>query len=258
MHSKIEIVDILIADKLGRSSIYKELERRTHETWTCTNYRLDFMKKKKFIFIILVIVVVIVIGIFLRYQHTSPKRLPDLSEQKYEQVHSSIDYDQDDIDDQTDILQGALDYINTKPKYKSKYYNSGYSNDNYGVCTDVVAFAMQAAGYDLMQLVNEDIQNHPEDYDIQEPDSNIDFRRVKNLQVFFANNAESLTTDVSKTEQWQGGDIIIFQKHIGIVSDRRNKNGVSYVIHHNDPWQKSYEQDILEKRDDIVGHYRWK
>ncbi len=117
---------------------------------------------------------------------------------------------------------------------------------------------MQAAGYDLMQLVNEDIQNHPEDYDIQEPDSNIDFRRVKNLQVFFANNAESLTTDASKTEEWQGGDIVIFQKHIGIVSDRRNKNGVSYVIHHNDPWQKSYEQDILEKRDDIVGHYRWK
>ena len=86
--------------------------------------------------------------------------------------------------------------------------------------------------------------------------ANIDFRRVKNLQVFFANNGESLTTDVSKTEQWQGGDIIIFQKHIGIVSDRRNKNGVSYVIHHNDSWQKSYEQDILEKRDDIVGHYR--
>ena len=51
MHSKIGIVDILIADKLGRSTIYKELERRTHETWTCTNYRLDYMKKKKFIFI---------------------------------------------------------------------------------------------------------------------------------------------------------------------------------------------------------------
>lgn len=173
-------------------------------------------------------------------------------------MHSSIDYDRDGVDDQADILQGALDYINTRPKYKSKYYNSGYPNDNYGVCTDIVAFAMQATGYELMQLVNEDIQNHPTDYDIQEPDQNIDFRRVKNLQVFFANNAESLTTDVSKTEQWQGGDIVIFQKHIGIVSDRRNKNGFPYVIHHNDPWQKSYEQDILEKRDDIVGHYRWK
>ena len=223
-----------------------------------TIHRLDFMKKKRHIFIILVIIGAILAGIFLRYQHTSSKRLPDLSEQKYEQVHSSIDYDRDGVDDQADILQGALGYINTRPKYKSKYYNSGYPNDNYGVCTDVVAFAMQATGYDLMQLVNEDIQNHPTDYDIQEPDQNIDFRRVKNLQMFFANNAESLTTDVSKTEEWQGGDIIIFQKHIGIVSDQRNKNGVPYVIHHNDPWQKSYEQDILEKRDDIVGHYRWK
>ena len=25
------------------------------------------------------------------------------------------------------------------------------------------------------------------------------------------------------TEQWQGGDIVIFERHIGIVSDRRNK-----------------------------------
>ena len=215
------------------------------------------MKRKKRGYIIFIILVILA-GISLRYQHTSPKRLPDLSEQKYEQVHSSVDYDQDGVDDQTDILQGAFDYINTKPKYKSKYYNSGYPNDNYGVCTDVVASAMQAAGYDLMQLVNEDIQKHPADYDIQKPDPNIDFRRVKNLQVFFANNTESLTTDVSKTEEWQGGDIVIFQKHIGIVSDRRNKNGVPYVIHHNDPWQKSYEQDILGKRDDIVGHYRWK
>ena len=58
------------------------------------------------------------------------------------------------------------------------------------------------------------------------------------------------------TEQWQGGDIVIFERHIGIVSDRRNKNGVPYVIHHNDPWQTAYEQDILEERTDIVGHYR--
>lgn len=53
-------------------------------------------------------------------------------------------------------------------------------------------------------------------------------------------------------EQWQGGDIVIFEKHIGIVSDRRNWDGVPYVIHHNDPWQTAYEQDILEKRTDIV------
>ena len=33
-------------------------------------------------------------------------------------------------------------------------------------------------------------------------------------------------------------------------------DGVPYIIHHNDPWQAAYEQDILEKRTDIVGHYR--
>lgn len=77
------------------------------------------------------------------------------------------------------------------------------------------------------------------------------------MQIFFQNCADKLTTDVFDVDQWQGGDIVIFENHIGIVSDRRNADGVPYMIHHNDPWQKSYEQDILEKRDDIVGHYRW-
>jgi len=74
--------------------------------------------------------------------------------------------------------------------------------------------------------------------------------------VWFANNAESLTTDPADIAEWQGGDIVIFEGHIGVVSDRRNERGVTYVIHHNDPFQRRYEQDILEKRNDIVGHYR--
>lgn len=143
------------------------------------------------------------------------------------------------------------------PKYKSKYYSSGYPDDGYGVCTDVVAFAMKAAGYNLMDMVSYDIEVRTDDYNIQKTDKNIDFRRVKNLYVFFKNNAENLTTDISDIDEWQGGDIVVFANHIGIVSDRRNKNGVPYVIHHNDHWQKSYEQDILEKREDIIGHFRW-
>ena len=104
--------------------------------------------------------------------------------------------------------------------------------------------------------MQEDIAKNPEGYSIEEPDINIDFRRVKNLKVYFAHTAVSLTLDLSETDQWQGGDIVIFKNHIGIVSDHRNQNGVPYVIHHNDPWQTAYEQDILESREDIVGHYR--
>ena len=150
----------------------------------------------------------------------------------------------------------ADNYIKTNPKYKSKYYNTGYPNDEYGVCTDVVAFALKDAGYDLMVLVNEDIKNNKELYDIDTADKNIDFRRVKNLKVYLDNNAISLTTDINEIEEWQGGDIVVFKNHIGIVSDKRNRKGISFVIHHANPYQIYYEEDILEHRDDIIGHYR--
>lgn len=205
------------------------------------------------IFIACILAVVLNTGII---GGTSDKRLPDLYDGTVEKYVSSVDKDNDGIDDQTDILKGALDYIKTKPQYKSKYYNGGYPDDGYGVCTDVVADALKEAGYDLVNEVNEDIKENSQNYDIEEPDENIDFRRVKNLKVYFAQNAISLTTDVKDFEEWQGGDIVIFKSHIGIVSDRRNKNGVPYVIHHNGRSQKSYEEDILEKRSDIVGHYR--
>ena len=191
-----------------------------------------------------------------RYQHTSAVRPKDRFSGQIPQLHSTADADGDGVDDQTDILNGALAYVSTHPKYKSRYYETGYPDDGYGVCTDVVAYALKNAGYDLQALVDTDIREHPEEYGITAPDKNIDFRRVRNLKVFFSRNTVKLTTNVSETEQWQGGDIVIFERHIGIVSDWRNKNGVPYVIHHNDPWQTAYEQDVLEKRTDIVGHYR--
>ena len=50
-----------------------------------------------------------------------------------ETYKSSVDKDGDGIDDQTDFLQSVRSYIATKPKYKSKYYETGYPNDKYGV-----------------------------------------------------------------------------------------------------------------------------
>ena len=208
---------------------------------------------------ITMVISLLLCGVFfalMRYQHTSATRPENHYAGSIPRFHSSVDMDGDGVDDQTDILYGALEYVNTHPKYKSRYYQTGYPDDGYGVCTDVVAYAMKNAGYDLQKLVQQDILERPEDYTVTKPDANIDFRRVRNLKVFFAHTAIALTTDVSAIEEWQGGDIVIFEKHIGIVSDRRNKNGVPYVIHHNDPWQTAYEQDILEKRSDIVGHFR--
>lgn len=168
---------------------------------------------------------------------------------------SEKDKDMDGVDDQTDILASAKEYLATNPKYKSKYYAGGYSDDEYGVCTDVVALALLSAGYDLRELVDADIREHQDQYNIEIIDKNIDFRRVGNLQIFFENNAEVLTTDIHEIAEWQGGDIVVFQGHIGIVSDARNNHGVPFVFHHESPWQLSYEENILERRE-IVGHYR--
>lgn len=192
-----------------------------------------------------------------RVSLTGTRRPRDRYAGKIEQIRSDQDADGDGTDDQRDILEGALAYAKTRPRYKSRYYASGYPDDGYGVCTDLVAAAFLAAGYDLQQLVDQDIREHPQEYDIETPDPAIDYRRVKNLQVWFRNNTESLTTDISEIRKWQGGDVVIFTNHIGIVSDRRNKEGIPYVIHHNSPLQRNYEQDILKKREgEIVGHYR--
>ena len=205
--------------------------------------------------ILLLLIFIIVIYILYRYNYIPHKKYTN-DYFNIEQYKSKVDKDNDGIDDQTDILNNTREYIKTKPKYKSKYYGTGYPNDEYGVCTDVVGFALKNSGYDLMELVNEDIKNNKEKYDIDVIDKNIDFRRVKNLIIFFENNSINLTTDINKLEEWQGGDIIIFKNHIGIVSDIRNKKGIPFIIHHQSPYQSNYEEDILETRNDIIGHYR--
>ena len=218
------------------------------------------MNKKAKIFLILSVILsltIITISIINKFKAKENKQYSN-KDFNIEPYISTIDKDNDGIDDQTDILNNVKKYIETKPKYKSKYYSTGYPNDEYGVCTDVIAFGLKDAGYDLMELVNQDILKNQKQYNIKEIDKNIDFRRVKNLDVYFKNNHITLTTDLSKIEEWQGGDIIVFKDHIGIISDKRNKNGIPFLIHHANPIQKNYEENILEiyGQDFIIGHYR--
>lgn len=176
-------------------------------------------------------------------------------------LKSEIDFDNDGIDDYTDIMLGARKDAENHPVYKSAYYSGGYPPDSEGVCTDVVWRAFKNAGYNLKDLINEDIKNNINEYPRVEgkPDSNIDFRRVHNLISFFTRNAAPLSTDLSQIAEWQPGDIVIFEKsHVGIISDKRNKNGVPYLIHNGG--QKNREEDILELYSlysEISGHFRW-
>lgn len=215
------------------------------------------MKKKITIIITSTIVILIIIVLYvLYYFNYIPHKKYTNTDFNIITYKSKIDKDNDGIDDQTDIINNTRKYIKTKPKYQSKYYATGYPDDEYGVCTDVVAFSLKDSGYDLMDLVYNHVKENRELYNIDTIDKNIDFRRVVNLDVYFKNTAIVLTNDINKIEEWQGGDIVVFKKHIGIVSDKRNKNGVPFIIHHANPYQVHFEEDILEQREDIIGHYR--
>ena len=215
------------------------------------------MKKKILIIVtnFLIVLIIVVLYALYRFNYIPHKKYinEDFNIKTY---ISKTDKDNDGIDDQTDILNNVRNYIKTNPKYKSKYYATGYPNDEYGVCTDVVAFGLKGAGYDLMNLVNEHIKSNRNLYDIDVIDKNIDFRRVQNLKVYLDNKAIVLTNDINKIKEWQGGDIVVFKNHIGIVSDKRNKKGIPFIIHHANSYQRYYEEDILEYRNDIIGHYR--
>ena len=110
---------------------------------------------KKRIFYVVLFLTIILFGIYILYKmNIIPNIKYTNSDFGIKDYISKIDKDNDGIDDQTDILNNVREYIKTNPKYKSKYYSTGYPNDEFGVCTDVVAFGLLFAGYDLMNLVN--------------------------------------------------------------------------------------------------------
>lgn len=221
------------------------------------------MKKVKKIFIILIIFIILLCTIITIYFMCQKNKVSYFAEDfGITVLISKNDQDNDGIDDYTDILQGAKIEAENKSKYKSAYYLGGYPPEDEGVCTDVIWRALKNAGYLLKDLVDEDIKENIQEYPrVQgKPDPNIDFRRVPNLKKYFERNQITLTTELSKIEEWQPGDIVVFEeKHIGIISDKRNKKGIPYLIHN--AGQPVREEDALESYNNyqkITGHYRMK
>ncbi|WP_097028311.1 DUF1287 domain-containing protein [Clostridium peptidivorans] len=182
-----------------------------------------------------------------------------------EKVYVNSDKDTDGKLDLEDVVEGARLDAKNKPIYKSVYYQGGYPPNTEGVCTDVVWRAFKNAGYNLKDMVDEDIKNNTKLYPRVKgkPDPNIDFRRVPNLHVFFIRHAESLTLelkpgDAENLKQWQGGDILTFDnpQHIAIVSDKRRKDGIPFIIHNSSPY--TAEADVLDYwYPKITGHFRY-
>lgn len=215
--------------------------------------------KSKFIGIVIILLSLWTGLYFTNYLGLLPEKHYTAEDFGIRTVTSSVDYNNNGVDDYTDIMIGARMDARNKPKYDGSYHAGGYPPKNIGVCTDVVWRAFKNAGYNLKEMVDEDIKNHTDLYPRVggRPDPNIDFRRVPNLKLFFERYATSLTLDPSETEQWQPGDIVTYEnKHIAIISDRRNKNGTPYIIHNGG--QTRREEDALASYSlEISGHFRF-
>lgn len=213
--------------------------------------------------VIAIFALFILIYMVLDFYGYIPKKVYYAKDFSIQTVKSNIDYNKNGIDDYTDILIGARNDAINKPMYKSNSYTTGgYPPDNIGVCTDVIWRALKNAGYLLKDMIDEDIEKNRNLYpNIEVQDRNIDFRRVINLRIFFDRKLEILTNDITKIEEFQPGDIVIFGEnytHIGIISDKRNKKGIPYLIHNSG--QPKREEDVLEvlnKVSHMTRHYRF-
>jgi uncharacterized protein YijF (DUF1287 family) len=142
-------------------------------------------------------------------------------------------------------------------------YPGGDVDPGRGACTDVVIRAFRNAGIDLQQLIHEDMQSHfelyPQNWGLNEPDSNIDHRRVPNQATFLKRHGQALSLDpVRNPGDWKWGDVVYWRfpngdEHCGIVSDRVSNNGIPLVIHNAGICTE--ENALL--RWEITGHYRY-
>lgn len=167
------------------------------------------------------------------------------------------------------LTSAALAQTRTHVTYFSAYFKIDYPNGDipaeFGVCTDVVIRAYRKLHIDLQQLVHEDMQKYFSLYPAQKiwgqskTDSNIDHRRVQNLQTFFSRYGKVLPVTTSGKD-YHPGDLVTWMvsgnlPHIGIVVDEKSSDGSRPLIVHNIGAGPQLQDMLFDYK--ITGHYRY-
>jgi uncharacterized protein YijF (DUF1287 family) len=242
--------------------------------------------------IILIIILIIILAIIISVSQFTFKKiyspptalvsiLPRFRIVDMDNIGITSDRDNDGINDQKDILLGAKKQVDIGAKNifiqgsgESNYYNGGDPPPEIAICTDIIARAFREAGFNLRDLVNEDIVKNFNSYPLRQiwgqnvADPNIDYRRIQNMEIFFKRNANVLLTnfnssDYENLETWLPGDVVFFDMdkdgysdNAGILSDKTTRRGVLKVIYNYIDPGYTVEKDILGKVK-ITGHFRY-
>ena len=162
-------------------------------------------------------------------------------------------------------LQLTKDKVVYDPAYVSIKYPNGDVPKNKGVCTDVVIRAYRKLGIDLQKEVHEDMKANFSVYPnlkkwgLKTTDTNIDHRRVPNLEVFFGRKGQKL--EISKNpKDYKTGEIVTWMindklPHIGIITNKKSPDRKRPMIVHNVGAGQVLEDCLFDYT--IVGHYRY-
>jgi uncharacterized protein len=164
------------------------------------------------------------------------------------------------------LVDAAIAQTKQHVIYDGSYRRIGYPGGDVpadrGVCTDVIIRAYRAIGIDLQQRVHEDMRAsfsaYPKHWGMKQADTNIDHRRVPNVQTYFTRQHAQLKVTANASD-YQAGDLVTWMlpgnlPHIGIVTQQQSKDGRRPLIVHNIGRGPRLEDMLFDYP--ITGHYR--
>jgi len=166
------------------------------------------------------------------------------------------------------LVSAAKDRLKHRVTYNGAYmkleYPGGDVPANIGVCTDVIIRSYRAAyDFDFQKAVHEDMKAnfsaYPKNWGLKRPDTNIDHRRVPNLETYLKRQGASLELS-RRPSAFKAGDIVSWRlagdgvPHIGIVSDRKSIIGTPLIIHNIGAGPQEEDVLFLYK---MTGHFRF-
>ena len=166
------------------------------------------------------------------------------------------------------MIESAVEQTTLTKSYDPAYIVLPYPNGDVpietGVCSDVVIRGFRKAGVDLQKEIHQDMSAnfslYPKKWGLKKADSNIDHRRVPNLQTYFSRKGKSLQI-TDKADNYKPGDVVAWDlngkglTHIGLVSNIWNDTTKRYLIIHNIGSGTKAEDVVFEWK--IIGHFRY-
>jgi hypothetical protein len=158
------------------------------------------------------------------------------------------------------IIDPSIQYY---PAYVSIKYPNGDVPKNTGVCTDVVIRTYRIVGIDLQKEVHMDMvsnfEKYPKIWGLKKPDTNIDHRRVPNLEVFFSRKGKKLIVSENPND-YKTGEIVTWLiggklPHIGIITNKKSSDKKRPMIVHNVGGGQVLEDCLFDY--EIVGHFKY-